>query len=167
MRGLRSLAYAKAGTTSMQAQAFRDAMSGLLTLRKYSVYDRMAKQTRSDCYRIMDRLEDVHRWYRTELDIDEKMRWKHPGTIAKHCPPEYLSSMRSHNKPPPKPAAKRKPPLVNFETERLKALLMILIKELLRLDPQNKVALDLLDQIHPSDPSDEIPSFGEDVAEKS
>jgi hypothetical protein len=50
LRGLRSLAFDKAKTTNMKSQAFRSAMSDLLQLRKYSIYDQIKKQTRSDCY---------------------------------------------------------------------------------------------------------------------
>jgi hypothetical protein len=63
LRGLRALACARAGTANMQSQSYRDAMSYLLTLRKYSIYDQIQKQTRSDCYRLMNRLEDIDTWY--------------------------------------------------------------------------------------------------------
>jgi hypothetical protein len=152
LRGLRSLAFEKAGTASMQAQAFRDAMSSLLTLRKYSIYDQIDKQTRSDCYRIMDHLEEVDLWYGS-LSRDDKMRWKHPGTIAKHCPKEYLSGMRKHNQP--KKIGKAKP-VVSVETERLKALLIQVIQRLAKYEPD---ALELLNKIYPAEPSDSLDDF--------
>src|SRR5262245_14513258 len=63
MRALRTLAFAKAGTTNMRSQAYRDAIQALLTLRRYSIFDQIDRQTRSDCYKLMDRLEDVDAWY--------------------------------------------------------------------------------------------------------
>jgi hypothetical protein len=158
LRGLRALAFAKAGTTNMRSQAYRDAMGALLVLRKYSVYDQIDKQSRSDCYRLMDRLEDVDVWY-SKLATDEKLKWKHPTTIAKHVPKEYLSGgMRKHNVP-----AKVKKPAVTAETERLKALLIQVIKRLTKYEPD---AIDLLDQIQPADPEDDIPDFTSDELER-
>jgi hypothetical protein len=145
LRGLRSLAFAKANN-NMKSQAYRDAMSALLTLRKYSIYDQIDKQTRSDCYRLMDRLEDIDLWY-ANLPTQDKLRWRHPTTIAKHCPKHLLSGgMRGHNKP----KGEKKPP-VTYETERLKALLIQVIKRLAKHEPD---AMDLLDQIHAADPED-------------
>ena len=132
----------------MKSQAYRDAMSALLTLRKYSIYDQIDKQTRSDCYRLMDRLEDIDLWY-ANLPTQDKLRWRHPTTIAKHCPKHLLSGgMRGHNKP----KGEKKPP-VTYETERLKALLIQVIKRLVKYEPE---ARDLLDQVNPADPDDDI-----------
>jgi hypothetical protein len=150
LRGLRSLAFVKAGTSNMQSQAYRDAMRSLLTMRKYSVYDQIDRQTRSDCYRLMDRLEDIDAWYAAKVSTADKLRWRHPGAIAKHCPREYLSTIRKHNQPPK--LSKRKP-AVNAETERLKALLIQVIKRLAKYEPD---ALDLLDQVHPAQPDDDL-----------
>ena len=149
LRGLRTRAFAKAGTTNMQSQVYRDAMSALLVLRKHAIYDQMKKQDRSDCYRLMDRLEDVDVWY-SGLANDDKLRWKHPGAVAKHCPKEYLSGMRQHNQPKPVRKALKKPP-VNPEIERLRALVDQLIKRLAKYEPS---ALDLLDQLYQADPDD-------------
>lgn len=63
LRGLRSLAFEKAGTNDMTRQAYRDAMSSLLSQRQYANYDKLDKQTRSACYRLMDRIEDIDAWY--------------------------------------------------------------------------------------------------------
>jgi hypothetical protein len=151
LRGLRSLAFAKAGTTKMTSQAYRDAMSSLLSLRKHQIYDQLLdKQTRSDSYRLMDNLEGVDTWY-AGLNTADKLRWKHPTTIAKHCPKHLLSGgLRGHNKPPSKGKQK---PAVSFETERLKALLIAVIKRLTKYEPD---AIDLLDQIHAVDPEDRV-----------
>lgn len=158
LRGLRTLAFDRAGTTNMQSQAYRDAMGSLLTLRKHSIYNQLDKPTRSDCYRLMDRLEELDVWY-GGLDRTDKLKWKHPTTIAKHCPKEYLSGgMRRHNQP----KIGKKKPMVSFETERLKALLIQVIKRLAKYEP---AALDLLDQIHPADPDDPLDDIGRDPDE--
>jgi hypothetical protein len=151
LRGLRSLAFEKVRSNKMTSQAYRDAMSSLLQLRKYSIYDQIDKQTRSDCYRLMDRLEEIDTWYASQTTTAEKLRWRHPTTIAKHCPKHLLSGgMRGHNKPPKKGPKK---PAVSVETERLKALLIVVIKRLAKYEPD---ALDLLDQIHATDPDDRV-----------
>jgi hypothetical protein len=157
LRGLRSLAFAKAGTTNMQSQAFRDAMSGLLLQRKYSIYDRIPKQDRSDCYRLMDRLEDVDAWYAT-VPVEDKLKWKHPNTIAKHCPPEFLSGMRKHNR-----AKRGKKPAVSAETERLKGLLMQAIGIIMDFKPE--AAKQLLAQIHLADPDDDVDELFQEQAD--
>ncbi len=150
LRGLRTLAFDKAGTANMRSQAFRDAMSALLTLRKHVVYDQMERGDRSACYKLMDRLEDINDWY-VSLSNPEKLRWKHPETVAKHCPKEFLAGgMKKHNQP--KKAAKKKP-AVSAETERLKALLIQIIQRLAKYEPD---ALKLLDQVYPADPDDAI-----------
>jgi hypothetical protein len=160
LRGLRSLAFAMAGTSKMSSQVYRDAMRGLLSLSKYSVYDQIKPQDRSDCYRLMDRLDEVDTWY-AGLAADDKLRWKHPGAIAKHCPRQFLSGgMRQHNHPP---KSGQKKPAVTAETERLRALLIHVIKRLAGYEPK---ALDLLDQIIPADPDDQIDDVhAEDEAE--
>ena len=63
LRGLRSLAFVRARTNNMQTGRYREAMSGLLAQQKYAIYDLLDKQTRSDCYKLMDRLDDVDAWY--------------------------------------------------------------------------------------------------------
>ena len=151
LRGLRSLAFEKAGTSKMTSQAYRNAMSSLLMLRKYSIYDQIDKQTRSDCYKLMDRLDEIDQWYAAQVSTADKLRWRHPTTIAKHCPKHLLSGgMRGHNKPPSKG---QKKPAVSAETERLKALLIKVIKRLMKYEPD---ASDLLDQIHATDPDDRV-----------
>ena len=57
--------------------------------------------------------------------------------------------MRKHNKPKPG----KKKPLIDAEIERLKAILIQVIKRLAKYEPE---ALDLLDQVTPSDPDDAI-----------
>jgi hypothetical protein len=162
-RGLRDLAMAKAHTSNILSQAYRDEMSRQLQLRKYSVYDRIggknAKQLRSVFYKLMDHIEDIDLWY-AGLDPDDQLRWKSPDAILKHCPKEYLSSGRGHNKPPKQQGKKK--PIVNAEVERLKALLIQVIKRLIKYEPD---ARDLLDQITPADPSNDVDDLWPDVEE--
>jgi hypothetical protein len=146
LRGLRALAFERARTSSMKSQAYRDAMTGLLVQRKYSIYDQIDKQTRSDAYRMMDRLEDIDAWY-AGLERAEKLRWKHPSTIVKHCPKEYLTGgMNRHNK---RPKAKKKKG--NPEAESLREMLIQVIKRLAKYEPD---ALELLDRLYQTDPDD-------------
>jgi hypothetical protein len=159
LRGLRTFAWAKAGTTRMTSQAYRDAMGSLLVQRQYAIYDQIDKQTRSACYALMDRLEDVNDWYAT-LDPNTQLQWKHPKTIVKHCPREYLKGgMKRHNQP--SKAAKKKPP-VTYESERLRQLLIKVIKRLAKYEPE---ALELLDQVILADPDDSIDDVFTEEAE--
>jgi hypothetical protein len=82
------------------------------------------------------------------------MEWKHPSTIVKHCPPRLVKGgLIGHNTPPRRAAGPRKP-IVNAETERLKALLIQVIK---RLAKHELDALELLDQIMPrAEPVDSV-----------
>jgi hypothetical protein len=81
------------------------------------------------------------------------MRWKHPSTIALHCPKHLVSGgMRGHNQPPTTRKAKPKP-AVSYETERLKALLIEVIRRLLKYEPD---AADLLKRVHVPDPEDDV-----------
>jgi hypothetical protein len=152
LRGLRSLAFEKAKTNNMKSQAYRDAMSALLMLRKHSDYDRIDKQTRSDCYKFMDRLEDIDHWYASQVSTHDKLRWRHPTTIVKHCPKHLLSGgMHGHNKPKKKGEKK---PAVTAETERLKALLLQAIEIIMEFKPD--AAKSLLRQVQPADPEDSV-----------
>jgi hypothetical protein len=56
--------------------------------------------------------------------------------------------MRRHNQ-----KAKGKKPAVTAETERLKSLLIQVIKRLTKYEPE---AMQLLDQVIPSDPDDDV-----------
>jgi hypothetical protein len=161
LRALCTIAYAEAQTTNKRSQAFRNAMGALLQKRRWAALAHIDRQTRSTCYRLMDRIEDVARWYATEVSSEDQMRWKHPDAIAKHCPTQYLSSGEGHNKPPRKPAKKKKKPATSAETERLKALLLRLIhlvinsKDLVKI---KREAAKLLDQVMtPEDPNDDLP----------
>jgi hypothetical protein len=98
-RALRAIACNKAGTNNMASQAYRDAMGELLTLKKYAAYNSLDKQTRSTMYRLCDNIEEITAWYFSDKVSDaDRMRWKHPDTIAKHCPQNLLAGF-GKNKP--------------------------------------------------------------------
>jgi hypothetical protein len=149
LRGLRDLARAKAHTADIHSYAYRQAMSHLLQLRKYSVYDQIDKPTRSACYKLMDSLEEINVWYAGQLPAD-KLRWKHPQSIVKHAPRNLVEGGKGHNKPKPKG---QKKPAGWAEIERLKALLIQVIQRLIKHEPD---AAALLDQVNPRDPDDGI-----------
>jgi hypothetical protein len=102
----------------------------------------MERQTRSACYKIMDRLEDIDAWY-AALPPSTKLEWRHPKTIAKHAPKHLVAAGKGHNKPPPR---RVKRPPAKDEVERLRALLILVIKRLAQHEPD---ALELLDHINP------------------
>jgi hypothetical protein len=153
LRGLRDLARAQAHTADIHSYAYRQAMSRLLQLRKYSVYDQIDKPTRSACYKLMDTVEDLSVWY-AALPPADKLRWKHPQSIVKHAPRNLVEGGKGHNRPK---AKGQKKPVTSAEIERLKALLIQVIKRLIKYEPD---ATDLLDQITPADPDDGVPDFG-------
>jgi hypothetical protein len=149
LRGLRDLARAQAHTSDIHSHAYRQEMSRLLQLRKYSVYDQIDKPTRWACYKLMDSIGELSVWH-AALDPADKLRWKHPQSIVKHAPHHLLDSGRGHNKPS---KAKNKKPVTSYEIERLKALLIQVIKRLVKYEPD---AAELLDQLNPSDPDDGV-----------
>jgi hypothetical protein len=92
----------------------------------------------------MDRLDDIDAWY-LSLPVEQKLRWRHPAAIVKHCPPQFVKgAMIGHNRPRRSAALRR--PAVTAESERLKALLIKVIKRLIQYDP---TAVELLDQVQP------------------
>jgi hypothetical protein len=155
LRGLRDLAFAKVGTSDTKSWHYRQALAGLMQLKKYSIYDQIGKQTRSTCYKLMDHIDELNIWY-AGLPADDKMRWKHPDSVAKHAPKHLVGGGAGGNQP--KPKAKKKP-AVSAETERLRAILVQVIKRLAKHEPD---ALALLDQVMPAsgadfdDPLDDI-----------
>jgi hypothetical protein len=147
LRGLRDLARAQAHTADIQSYAYRQAMSHLLQLRKYSVYDQIDKPTRSACYKLMDSIDELMVWYAT-LPPAEKLRWKHPQSIVKHAPRNLVEGGKGHNKP-----KNPRKPVTSAETERLKALLIRVIQRLIKYEPE---AASLLDELNPPDPDDGV-----------
>jgi hypothetical protein len=148
-RSFRNLVFAKRQTHDIKAHAYRQKLGELIELKKYSAYD-IDKQDRSDCYALMDRIEDIDLWY-FKLPAHEQKRWNHPNSIKKHCPKYLLSAGTGHNKPPKIKKAKK--PVTNAEIERLKALLIEVIRRLAKYEPD---ALDLLKQVTPQDPNDSL-----------
>jgi hypothetical protein len=148
LRALRNFVFAQSHSSDIRSWAYRQAIGHLLQQRKYSIYDRIDKPTRSTCYKLMDSIEEITQWYMT-LPASDQMRWKHPDAIAKHCPRHLVAGGKGSNKPPGK-----KKPAFSAEVERLKALLIKVIKRLAKYEPE---AVELLDQVQPADePNDEI-----------
>lgn len=145
LSGLRDLAFAKAQTRDVKSWHYRQQLGALLQMRKHAVYDRIDKQTRSSCYKLMDRIDDIRDWY-IALPAADQLRWKHPDSIVKHCPRHLLSAGGGHNKPKKKQGPKK--PLVNVETERLKKLLIQVIRRLMKYEPE---AAELLDEVMPAE----------------
>src|SRR5215471_12703685 len=147
LRGLRDLALAKAHTRDIKSWHYRQQLGALLRLRKHSIYDRIDKQTRSSCYKLLDRLDEIDHWY-IALPASDQMRWKHPDSIAKHCPKHLLAGgQHGHNQP--KKTGKKKPASTANE-EWLRALLIIVIQEfVMPANPQR--ARELLKQVYPPD----------------
>lgn len=150
LRALRNLAFSRSHSSDIKSYAYRQEIGALLRQRKYSVFDNIDKQTRSTCYKLMDNVEDISIWYEA-LPASEQLRWKHPDAIAKHCPRNLVAGGFGGNKPKAKSAKKR---VVSAEEERLRALLIKVIKQLAKFDPE---ALELLDQVTPpGDPDDDL-----------
>jgi hypothetical protein len=142
-RALRNVAFAKGYTSDIRSYAYRQAMSHLLQLRRYSVYDQIDKPTRSACYKLMDRIDDINMWYAALAPADQ-LRWKHPQSIMKHAPRHLVEGGRGGNRP----KAGKKKPVTSVEIERLRALLLRVIKRLIKHEPE---AAELLDQVNPDD----------------
>src|SRR5262249_44986010 len=90
LRALRDLAFSKAHTSDIKSWAYRQEIGALLRLRKYAVLDNIEKQTRSTCYKLMDNLDQINVWY-VSLSPADQLRWKHPDSVAKHCPRHLVS----------------------------------------------------------------------------
>jgi hypothetical protein len=149
-RALRNLAFAQSHSSDIHSYAYRQAMSNNLRLRKYSVYDQIDKPTRSACYKIMDTIDQISVWY-AALPAADQLRWKHPQSIMKHAPQNLVNGGRGHNWP----KKNMKKSLTSVEIERLRELLIQVIKRLIKYEPE---ARDLLDHLSPStnDPDDNI-----------
>jgi hypothetical protein len=146
---LRDLATAQAGNSNLRSQAYRDAISYQLSLPQNAAYARLSNQTRSSCYRLVDHLDELCTWLAGK-EIEDQLEWNHPNTVAKNCPPEFLSGgLRGHNQPPRKRAKDAKPSWSEIqhlqrELDKFKALLLKVIGRLIKHEPE---AVALLDQI--------------------
>lgn len=152
LAALRDMTFAKLGHRNMRSQAYRDEISALMSKPKYASYSLMRRQERSACYKLMDRIHDISAWYAT-LPSSDKLAWTHPETMVKHVPDQFLATDPRDNLPPrPKPKNPKKP-VVSAESERLRALLIQVIKLLMKYEPAT--AEELMDQVMPpGDPDD-------------
>jgi hypothetical protein len=166
LRGLRDLTIALSGSSDIGSFAYRQRFGELVKLKKYRIYDEIggkrAKQVRSIAYKLMDSIEQIDTWY-AGLPPEDKLRWKHPESIIKHCPKAFVGGGRGGNRPKRQRAQKQKKPQTTVETERLRALLIQVIKLLMKHEPEK--AQEFLDQIMPQaepDPDDDISDIGGD-----
>jgi hypothetical protein len=154
LRGLRDLAHHATGTRSRTDFAYRQEIARLLNMSKYAVYDRLSKQQRAACYKLMDYLDDISDWYYGRgnfqgypITADDRLNWKSPETIVKHCPPQFLNggeSKRTKARPLRRPKAV--PPAYQAEIDRLRRLVVVASH---RLIEHGIAATDLLDQLQP------------------
>jgi hypothetical protein len=98
LRALRDLALAKAHTRDIKSWHYRQQLGALLRLRKHSIYDRIDKQTRSSCYKLMDHLDEIDHWY-IALPASDQIRWKQPSTVPSTCSPESSTGTISQRRP--------------------------------------------------------------------
>ena len=155
-RGLRELAFLRAGTRDTKAQAYRDSMTYQLGLVKNFEYRDIEKETRSAMTRLIGHIDEIDAWH-AALQVWEKERWTNPQTIVKHAP-KHLLIGQSHNQPKRKTKPKKKG---NPEAESLRAVLIKVIRRLAKYEPD---ALDLLDDLYvgasdPDDGLDDLPAF--------
>jgi hypothetical protein len=154
LRALRSLVFSQTKTSSINSWHYRDALGKLLHQPKYSAYNHVDAQTRSAAYKLMDSLDEVDVWYKA-LPVSDKMKWKHPVSVVKHCPNHLVAGGKGGNKPK-KAGKKKRPP--TFEEERLRALVIEVIDELMGHD--SVAARGYLKRVNPTepepDPDDEI-----------
>jgi hypothetical protein len=160
-RALRSLAFARARTTNTKSQAYRDAMSELLRRKSHAAYDTIDKPTRSYMSRLCDNIEEINIWH-AALPANDRLKWKHPQAIAKHCPKHLLAGgQRGHNKP--KRVGKKKT-ASSTEEDRLRKILVALIREfVMPANPQRADAL--LKLVYPGgeeDLDDDLDDIGRD-----
>jgi hypothetical protein len=157
-RALRAIACNKAGTNNMASQAYRDAMGELLTLKKYAAYNSLDKQTRSNMYKLCDNIEEVTAWYFSDKVSDaDRSRWKHPDTIAKHCPQNLLAGF-GKNKPR---AASGKPVKKRGSSAEEDRLRQLLLKAANALKPHNpSLAAELFENLYPVGAGEPDPDDG-------
>jgi hypothetical protein len=110
-------------------------------------------------YRMCDQIEDISLWY-AKLPAEEKLRWKHPQTVAKHCPAHLLKGGAGGNKPPRKMPVKKKR-ASTAEEDRLRQILIMLVNEfVMPMNPQR--AAELLKGLYPEgDPNDSLEGIGD------
>jgi hypothetical protein len=83
LRALRNLAFAQSHTSDIHSWHYRQAIGALLARPKYSVYGRIDKPTRSQCYKLMDNLEEIGTWYNAFQDWARISRPKSSRALLK------------------------------------------------------------------------------------
>jgi hypothetical protein len=159
-RGLKELAFKRAGVRDPKAQAYRDAMGALLDTAQGSDYKAIPTETRAAMNKLTERIDEVDAWH-AALPTWDRERWPNPQTIVKHCPREFLTG-QGHNRPR-RPAAPKKK-RGNPEAESLRAkFIRVVTKYVMPVDPEE--AKKLLDDLYQTDPNDSLEGFGDDDAE--
>jgi hypothetical protein len=159
-RGLRELAFLRAGTRDTKTQAYRDAMTHQLGLVKNFEYRDIEKETRSAMTRLIQHIDEIDAWHAT-LSVWERERWTNPQTIVKHAP-KHLLVGQTHNQPKRKAKGPKKKK-GNPEAESLRAILIrIIIKYVQPVDPDE--AKTLLENLYAgaTDPDDGLDDLGVD-----
>ena len=165
LRSLRDLTFSIAKTRDLASQSYKQTLNDLLRKPKYAAYiARNAKERkdRSDCYALMDHIEDVDLWYATLAPHDQR-RWNHPNTIKKHCDPQFVSGGMGHNQPPRAAANAKKAKPRNLEADGLREVLLKFCRAILNAKSLKTVqaeAVKLLD--HLADPDDSVADIGND-----
>jgi hypothetical protein len=157
-RGLREVAFKRAGTRDPKAQAYRSAIGDLLAQPQNLEYRNIPKETRAAMTRLVGHIDAIDAWYAT-LSVWDRERWTNPQTIVKHAPPHLLVG-QGHNQPKrPRAPPRRKG---NPEAESLRAVLVKVIRRLAKYEPD---ALELLDDLYAGDPDDGVGNLGGDDGE--
>lgn len=154
LAALSDLVSAKTGTRNRRSDAYRTEISRQMNRPRWAVYREMRPKERSACYALMDHLAEVSLWH-AGLDQSDKVRWQHPETIVKHCPSHLLSD--SGRNEPKKPRNKKGPKkrMVSAEEDRLRKLLLAVIKALMKYEPET--AQKLMDEVMPQGvPDDDL-----------
>jgi hypothetical protein len=163
-RGLREIAFKRAGSRNPVSQNYRDAMNGLLQTAQHSEYKDIPKDTRAAMTKLIGHIDEIDAWYAT-LSTWEKERWTNPQTIVKHCPPHLLVGSRHNVGRRGRSGPKKKKG--NPEADTLRKLLIELVnKYVMPVDVEAaKGYLERLYQTDPDESLDDIEAFGDEEAE--
>jgi hypothetical protein len=129
-QALKLKAIATCGTSDVQSDAYKKAMTKLMQRDPYSEYGHINKATRSAMTRMMDHIEEIDRWH-TKLSSKEMLNWNNPQTIVKHCPKEFLTNPQ-HNLPPKNKKKKEG----GGSSDRYRKILLEIIKETEETNPE-------------------------------
>jgi hypothetical protein len=146
-RGLRDLAFKRAGVRETKSQAYRDAMGALLDTGQGADYKAIPKDTRAAMSKLIGHIDEIDAWHAT-LSTWDRERWTNPQTIVKHCPPHLLVGS-GHNKRP-QPSRAKKPKGSTWDADLFRSILMEVIREfVLPVNPER--AAELLKRIEEAD----------------